>query len=60
MNIDKEDGWLVHRSPEVRTRSWDSKSPAAEYRPLKRRVSKSRCRRGSEEGARGDNESKAG
>ena len=47
-------------SAEVRTRSWDSKSPAAEYRPLKRRVSKSRCRRGSEEGARGDNESKAG
>ena len=59
MKINKEDGWLVHRSPEVRTRSWDSKSPATEYRPLKRRVSKSRCRR-SEEGARGDNESKAG
>ena len=57
--MNKEDGWLVHRSPEVRTSSWDSKSPATEYRRLKGRVSKSRCRRGSEEGARGDHESKA-
>ena len=34
MNIDKEDGWLVHRSPEVRT----SYSFMGFEKRLKRRV----------------------
>ena len=69
MNINKGDcQWSVHRSPEVRTRSWDSKSPATEYRRMKRRApsavnkenSMSRSRRNGREVIMGATESKAG
>ena len=51
---------MHHTSPGVRTRSWDSESPAAGYRRLKKIVpsavnrdnSKNRYRRKYEEGAR--------